>query len=283
MLRHCGLDRLDWADVNFFHNGFSKDMGEILFGNEPEYPDRIDLMSPDNTADGWLRKKWIIANGKRFLMKGGSGIYQQEPHNEVIACALMRRLNVRHVPYTLTFDNRKPYSLCENFVTPDTELIPAWRVLLTCKQSNDRSLYDHFIDCCNALGVHDINGSLNKLITVDYIISNEDRHWNNFGLVRNAETLQWLSLAPVYDSGTSLWYNTQRVGSPVMCKPFRKTHAEQIKLVNDFSWYDSKPLDGLAEEIMTILSHSMDTDEKRLSAIVSALTERCNYVEKLTG
>ena len=115
---------LSWTDVNFFHNNFSKDMGEILFGNDIENPDQISLMSPDNTSDGWLRKKWIIANCKRFLMKGGSGIYQQEPFNEVIACALMRRLNISHVPYSLTFDNGKPYSLCENFELRTHSLSP---------------------------------------------------------------------------------------------------------------------------------------------------------------
>ena len=149
------------------------------------------------------------------------------------------------------------------------------------KQPNDRNLFDHFIDCCKALGVSGIKDALNKLITVDYIISNEDRHWNNFGLVRNAETLQWLGLAPVYDSGTSLWYNTQRVGSPVGCKPFRKLHAEQLKLVDDFSWFGSKLLGGLDEEMMKILSHSEYTDERRQSALVSAAMERCGQIEKL--
>ncbi|MDR1048778.1 MAG: hypothetical protein LBL51_03395, partial [Synergistaceae bacterium] len=66
---------LKWEAINFFHNDFSKDMGEILFGNDPAEPANVNLMSPDNTSDGWLRKKWIIADGKRYLMKGGSGVY----------------------------------------------------------------------------------------------------------------------------------------------------------------------------------------------------------------
>lgn len=273
---------LSWANVNFFHNDFTKDTGEILFGNKPEDPNHISLLSPDNTSDGWLRKKWIIADNKRFLMKGGSGVYRQEPFNEVIASALMRRLGISHIPYTLTFDSGKPYSLCENFITPDTELIPAWRVLQTRKQPNNRSLRDHFFDCCEALGVLDIKNALNKMLTVDYIISNEDRHWNNFGLIRNAETLEWLGLAPIYDSGTSLWYNTLRVGSSVECKPFRKNHAEQIKLVDDFSWFDFDSLGGLDDEIVKVLSQSEEADEKRAAAIASAVMERCGYIETVT-
>jgi len=64
---------LRWESVNFFQNDFSKDMGRILFGHKPENPDQVSLISPDNTSDGWLRKKWIIVDGKRVLMKVGSG------------------------------------------------------------------------------------------------------------------------------------------------------------------------------------------------------------------
>ena len=105
---------LKWEAVNFFNNDFSKDMGEVLFGHVAADPAYVSLISPDNTSDGWLRKRWIIANGKRYLMKGGSGVFRQEPFNEVIACAVMRRLNIPYVTYTLAFDKGNPYSLCEN-------------------------------------------------------------------------------------------------------------------------------------------------------------------------
>ena len=72
---------LEWRKVNFYHNDFSEDVGNILFGQIPER-DSIDLVSPCNTSDGWLKKKWKILNGQRVLVKGGSGMAQQEPFNE---------------------------------------------------------------------------------------------------------------------------------------------------------------------------------------------------------
>ena len=51
---------LKWEAVNFFDNTFADDMGKILFGETPAN-DKINLSSPDNTSDGWLKKKWIIA------------------------------------------------------------------------------------------------------------------------------------------------------------------------------------------------------------------------------
>jgi len=272
---------IDWADVNFFHNDFSKDMGEILFGYEPADLSCVSLMSPDNTSDGWLRKKWIIANGKRFLMKGGSGVYQQEPFNEVIATAVLERLGINHVHYSLTVESNKPYCLCENFITPETELITAWRVLQTQKRPNDRSLQDHFFACCETLGVPDVKDALGKMLTVDYIIANEDRHWNNFGVVRRADTLDYLGFAPIYDSGTSLWYNTQRVGSRIESKPFRKDHAEQIKLVGDLRWFNANASEGLEDEIQQILTASDEVDAMRRTAIARAVTERMKQVERI--
>jgi hypothetical protein len=91
-----------WDSVNFFTNGFPMDMGEILFGLKPSSLKTISFMSPDVTTDGWLRKKWVIKDGKRVLMKGGSSLSKQEPYNEAIASAIMRRLGVDHVAYTVT-------------------------------------------------------------------------------------------------------------------------------------------------------------------------------------
>ena len=53
-------------------------------------------MSPDNTSDGWLRKKWVIQNQRRVLLKSGSGESQQEPLNEVLANMICDRLDIKN-------------------------------------------------------------------------------------------------------------------------------------------------------------------------------------------
>jgi len=264
---------LTWDALNFFENDFSKDIGEMLFGNYYDNPLDPDMVSPDNTSDGWLMKKWVIKNGRRILMKGGSGVFMQEPFNEAIATAIMRRLDIPHVAYTLTIDNGKPYCLCENFVDTKTELIPAWRVIQTTKRVNNDSALTHLLRCCEGLGIPNVKPEIDKMLVLDYIIANEDRHYNNFGFIRNAETLEWIGLAPVYDSGTSLWHNTQNVGSQVESKPFRKTHAEQIKLVDDLGWFDFGALKGLADECKRIFSQSSSISMERAAAISKAVME----------
>jgi len=273
---------LRWEDMNFFDNPFSEDMGNILFGEVPKRSD-LNLVSPDNTSDGWLKKKWIIADGKRQLIKSGSNPAQQEPYNEVLASAIMRRLNIEHIPYSLMKINGVPYSVCDDFVTRDTELVAAWHIIQTQKKSNSTSSYQHCINCCEDLGITDVTASLDRMLTVDFIIVNEDRHFNNFGAIRNANTLEWIGAAPIFDCGTSMWYDkfTHMISTTAKLpsKPFRSRHADQIKLVSSFKWLDIKALKGIDEEFREILSDSVIIDDTRCNALCYGLRKRVEQLD----
>ena len=271
---------LQWKGVNFFDNAFSTDIGEVLFGKEIDNLCDINMMSPDNTSDGWLKKKWVIIDQKRVLVKGGSGRDQQEPFNELIACAIMRRLRINHVPYTLIFENQKPFCLCDNFLTTHTELISAWRILQTHKQDNRDSEYQHLYKCCNTLGIKDYTQEIDQMLVLDYLIANTDRHYNNFGFIRNAETLEWLGFAPIYDSGTSLWHNDPIIVRNPKSKPFRKYHDSQIELVSTFDWLNIKLLDGIEEESKDILLQSPFLDAKRINNISQGIKNRVTKLEQ---
>ena len=266
---------LQWKQVNFFTNPFSEDIGDVLLGKAARM-DGFDFRSPDNTSDRFLKKRWKIVNGKRCLLKAGSAPYMQQPFNEVIASAVARRLGIPHVPYTLIWDEDIPYSVCEDFITPDTELVSAWRVMQTMKRDNSTSLYRHYVNCCNALGIPDIVHSLDQMITLDYLIANEDRHQNNFGLVRDANTLEWLGAAPIFDSGSSLGYDKLSsailAGKGVECKPFKRTHEEQLKLVTSFDWVDPDCLYGLEDEIRGILDQAGEYMEPARTAAICTST-----------
>lgn len=54
-----------------------------------------------------------------------------------------------------------------------------------------RDSYRHYVECCAALGVEDIETALGKMILCDDIMANTDRHWRNFGLIRDVETLEY--------------------------------------------------------------------------------------------
>ena len=41
------------------------------------------------------------------------------------------------------------------------------------------------------------------MLMLDYIMLNEDRHLNNFGIIRNVDTLKWVDVCPIFDAGRS--------------------------------------------------------------------------------
>lgn len=278
---------LTWDTINFFYNDFSEDIGDVLFGAAKK-TDAFNFSSPDNTSDGNLKKRWKIINGKRYLVKGGSSPFRQQPLNEVIASGIMDRLGIPHIPYQVVWEQGVPYSLCEDFVTEDLDLVPAWRILKTQKKSNHVSVYQHFIDCCRELGIDGAVPFLDRMIVLDYLIANEDRHFNNFGVLREAETLKWIGFAPIYDSGSSLGYDKMpaqiRSGQDITCKPFKNHHEEQLKLVSDFSWIDFerlKDVDSLIEEVLTAEGTEAYMDETRVQAIKESARRRTDHLSRL--
>ena len=276
---------LEWENVNFFNNNFADDIGNILFGKKSQNK-ILDFNSPDNTSDGNLKKRWKIINKKRCLIKGGSNPFRQQPFNEVIADRIMTRLGIDHISYEVIWDGGFPYSLCEDFITENTELIPAWRIMQVQKKKSSDSVYKHFLNCCDFVGIKQPTRFLNQMIVLDFIIANEDRHFNNFGAVRNAETLEWLGMAPIYDSGSSLGYDKLpaqiRSGKDIVCKPFKNHHKEQLNLVNDFSWIDFKQLKDIDSLIRSVFDEKSAKfiDEDRIQAICYSVNKRINYLHE---
>lgn len=276
---------LRWADINFFDNPFSEDVGNILFGMRTG-AGAIDLVSPDNTSDGMLRKRWKIIDGARCLIKGGSAPFHQEPLNETFASKLMERLGIAHANYSLLWMDGLPYSVCPNFTTAGTELVSAHHIRRTLPMAEGESKYRHYLRCCNALGIPGVEDRIGQMLAVDFLIANEDRHWGNFGAIRDAGTLKWLGPAPVFDCGTSLWHDHLfRWGGPEgdgPSKPFAGQHSEQIKLAR-LDWLSLPALAGAAADLDAILAsapHFMD--DSRRETILAAFVSRAGMLREIS-
>lgn len=194
---------LMWSKINFFENEFSIDIGDVLLG-KTDNEDNFDYNSPDSTTDGCLKKCWKIVDGKRCLFKSGSNPFMQQPFSEVIASKIATRLGILHVDYSIIWDDGVPYGICEDFIDVDTEFISTLRILQTTRKDDSTSVYKHYINCCQALGITDIERGVDQMLVLYYIIANEDKHKNDFSLIRNAETLEWIAAAPILTANLHL-------------------------------------------------------------------------------
>ncbi len=278
----------DWETVNFFDNDFSDDVGNILFGEKPA-SDSINMMSPDCSSDGWLKKKWEIIDGKRCLVKGGSNFFQ-EPFNEVIASRIAARLGLNHVTYSIGFEgkNQSPVCICKDFADGSTELISASAVNKVLPIALNESKYEHFVRCCEFLKIPNIAKSLDEMLIPDFIIANQDRHMGNFGVLRNADTLEYMGFAPIFDCGTSLRYDTPSVyidpNLNIESQPFASFHDEQIKLVSNPQAFDFSVFADIEKDIAEIFDDERAAayiDKARQEKIIKVVTARISRLEQI--
>lgn len=207
-----------WRDVNCFENDFSEELGELLLPHDassvPSLIEKIrgnaDLLasSPDAALNGNLPKRWTIEGGQRMLVKSGrsSGRFQ-EPFNEKIASVLCSRLldEGDYVAYELEDGGfMKWTSRCKPMTDQVTEFVPAWALLCSSKRPSDLGLHDFYVSACAARGL-DVREDVEKMLVIDYLMANFDRHWNNFGVLIDSESREWLRAAPVFDTGEALW------------------------------------------------------------------------------
>jgi hypothetical protein len=253
---------LKWKDVNFYENNFSEDIGKILFGGWAEH---IDFNSPDITVDGWLKKRWKIINDERCLIKGGSSVTQQEPLNEVIASSIAANMGIPCVDYRLIWIEDLPFSVCKTFASVEEEFIPALYYTLETGRLEIKMETQKFLD---------------EMLVFDFIIGNKDRHYGNFGFLRNPDTLELKTTAPLFDNGSCLWYNEINFDwADCVSRPFAKRHSEQIKLVKDFSWVNFKKLEQADEICAEIFKQSKYIGGNRSDKLCKAIKERINLLQ----
>lgn len=276
-IKPAGSD-IEWQDVNFFTNDFSNDLGDAFFSRGSSKPN-ISPMTPDASSNGWLKKKWTIIDGERYLAKAGSVPLLQQPYNEVAASQIMQLLDIVHVEYRLVIEEDRPLCLCKNFVDTETEFVPANLIRNVLPKSKNDNEYTHFLKCAEKLQISNAKEYLNSLMAIDFLIENTDRHYGNFGFIRNVNTLKFVGAAPVFDSGTSLWCEAlnSEIGSWQKVMPFKETHKEQIRLVDSFD-INPNELEKVSEIVKTILSSSPYLDKERVEKITVAAENRARVL-----
>ena len=122
---------------------------------------------------------------------------------------------------------------------------------------------------------------LSHMIICDTLLSNTDRHFRNFGLIRNVDTLECRP-APIFDSGNCLWFDVddhdlKHRTFTTKSKQFYDNFSKQLLLVDDFSILQEEKLKGFVEDAIGILSQN-EMLESRIEVYEKLLTERIEWL-----
>jgi len=276
-------ENLQWKNINFWENKFIQEKEDIYLGHAPDVlntreNNENNLITPNNVSSGMLPKKWKELDGKLYMIKGADITYQ-EPFNEQIISQYLDALSIPHVPYELYWHKELPYSKCPIMLQKGEELIHASYIHNIGKQDNNTSNFEHYLRQCVSLGLpNEIRKDLENMILVDYLSANTDRHYSNFGIIRDSETLRTKKLAPLYDHGAAMYtkYPTRLIPATLQTlrsRSFRNTQWDNIKLVKDFSLLENENLFILPDLIQKEYNEEF-VDKNRKKIIIDSVYKR---------
>lgn len=189
-----------FADYNLFENPFSEALSLVAYTGVGS-AEKAFSTSPEFTTNGMLRKAWRhIENDGIYLYKGGTegaANAGNEPYSEYYACQIAKTMGLNCVEYDLENWKGVLASTCRLFTDIDTSFVPVSRLI------RNRTL-KNALDYYKGLG-KDFYDDLCSMLVFDAVIYNEDRHFGNFGILRDNHTGEITKPAPIFDNGLSLF------------------------------------------------------------------------------
>lgn len=183
-------ENLTWDDVKFKENLFDN----LALNGDPDGFSKEPSRTPELTNIGSFEKCWRLINNKWWLFKSGN---DNQIFSELFIYYLGEELGFKMAHYeydngyikTIDFTNNGEY----NFE-------PISSVLNDNEDYNDNFEYFYKIS-------FNMAEDYLKMIYLDSICYNMDRHTNNYGILRNSKTGDFVSLAPNFDNNIALISN----------------------------------------------------------------------------
>lgn len=222
LLRQCGCDDLDgfirvshalglndtfwikpegsdlsWDDVSLYQNPFNETIARIAFEGGL-YGEHFSSTSPELITDGSYAKCWIRNEDEILLLKRGTSGARNtglEPYSEYYAAQLGELICRDNVSYDLITHHGKLASSCKLFTDEKTGFTPVWKIL--SNKSTPVDILDYF----DSIGAGE---SFRRMLVLDALILNTDRHMGNYGILVDNDTQDVIGMAPVFDNNQAL-------------------------------------------------------------------------------
>ena len=189
-----------FAQYNLYENRFSEILSLVAYTGIGQ-SDAAFTTSPELTTNGMLPKAWRFIEGKGiYLYKGGTfgaANTGNEPYSEFYASQVAQAMGLNAVPYELENWKGILASRCKLFTDIDTSYIPIGRIV---REGGLKACLDYYEKLGPEAYEH-----IKSMLVFDAVIYNEDRHFGNFGVLRDNHSGAVIGAAPIFDNGLSLF------------------------------------------------------------------------------
>ena len=189
-----------FAQYNLYENRFSEILSLVAYTGIGQ-SDAAFTTSPELTTNGMLPKAWRFIEGEGiYLYKGGTfgaANTGNEPYSEFYASQVAQPMGLNAVAYELENWKGILASRCKLFTDIDTSYIPIGRIV---REGGLKACLEYY----RQLGPEAYE-QVRSMLVFDAVIYNEDRHFGNFGVLRDNHTGKVTGAAPVFDNGMSLF------------------------------------------------------------------------------
>lgn len=189
-----------YEQYNLYENKFSEILSLVAYTGVG-HSNEAFTTSPELTTNGMLPKGWrFIENDGIYLYKGGTtgaSNTGNEPYSEYYACQIAEAMGLNAVHYDLENWKGILASKCKLFTDIDTSYIPIGRIV---KEGGLKACLEYY----KKLGTEYFE-QIKSMLVFDAVIYNEDRHFGNFGVLRDNRSGKITAPAPIFDNGLSLF------------------------------------------------------------------------------
>ena len=189
-----------FAQYNLYENRFSEILSLVAYTGIGQ-SDAAFTTSPELTTNGMLPKAWRFIEGDGiYLYKGGTfgaANTGNEPYSEFYASQVAQAMGLHAVRYDLENWKGILASRCKLFTDIDTAYIPIGRIV---REGGLKACLEYY----EKLGPEAYE-EIKSMLVFDAVIYNEDRHFGNFGVLRDNHSGEVIGAAPAFDQGLSLF------------------------------------------------------------------------------
>ena len=144
----------------------------------------------------------------------------------------------------------------------------------------------HYLEISGMNGLNNVKKKVDEMMALDFLIGNVDRHKGNFGIIRNSDTLQWLTTAPLFDNGNCLFFDRENDdmdnwGIDTLGKAFGDSNRLNLQKISFPNIFNSINIKKIIEIIDDTLQRNERLTAERIDKVICVVKERYDIACKI--